>query len=208
MTGLARSLCNLAAWLLPARRKTWGNAMCEELAYIGAGREAIAHGFGCVAAAARERMLDFETRFAAGLWAAALVGAAFASIHLVCAAHGIAVLRGAPDGFLEALMRHGADAELVARYEAARPIVIACFFALGLSQLAGSWFLSRRRLRQFGFAWCAATLVAAVAVVIQLSVVWTPVGLPSEFVAVLIQALAVPLLLLWSNGRHLEGRKG
>lgn len=178
--------------------------MRDELAYIEANRDAVAHGFGCLAAALRERTLDFETRFGAGLWATALVGAGFACFHIVCAARGVAVLRGARDGFLEALLNNGADAGLVARYAAARPVVIACLFGLGLAHLIAAWFLSHGQFRPFLVAWTAALLAAALAVSIQLSIVWTADGLPSEFVALLAQAIAVASLLLWSNGRHLK----
>lgn len=204
---LAHMLCTLAALLLPARRKPWGEAMRDELAFIESDREAVSYGFGCMAAAARERALDFDTRFAAGLWAVALIGAGFALFHIACAAHGLAVLRGAPDGFLDALLRSGAaDAELVARYRTARPVVIALLFGLGFAHLLVAWFLARRQLRGFLIAWFAALLAAVIAVAIQLSIVWSVDGLPSEFVAVLVQAVSVPLLLLWSNGRHLQGK--
>ena len=209
MTRLAQALCALAARLLPPRHEAWGKAMRNELAYIGTDRDAVAHGLGCLAAAARERTTDFDTRFSAGLWAVALVGAGFACFHLACAARGVAVLSGANDGFLDALLRSGAaDTELVARYKAARPIVIGFLFGLGLAHLAAAWFVSRRQLRRFVAAWSVALLVATVAVIIQLSIVWNAEGLPSELVAVLVQAPALALLLLWSNGRHLKRGTG
>jgi hypothetical protein len=51
-------------------------------------------------------------------------------------------------------------------------------------------------------AWSAGVLFAAVAVAVQLSVVWSLDGLPSEFIALLVQMLGLPLLLLWSQSRR------
>jgi hypothetical protein len=82
------------------------------------------------------------------------------------------------------------------------PFVIACLFALGFAHLGASYFLLRREWRRFLIAWCGALVAAIVAVAVQLSVVWNADGLPSEFFALLVQAVALPILLLWSNGRH------
>jgi hypothetical protein len=207
---LAFALCALAATILPARRRMWGEAMRAELWHIADPRSALSHAAGCLAAAARERARDFDTRFAAGLWSVALVSGAFAIFHISCAARGVDVLLGRPDGFLDALIRSGrADAGLVAAYRAARPVVIACLFALGFAQLAAAWLLFHRQLRRFVITWCAALASAIAAVAIQLSVVWTLDGVPAEFVALLFQAAALPMLLLWSNGRHRRlGRTG
>jgi hypothetical protein len=204
---LTHALCELAMLLLPARRQSWGEAMKAEVSYIGDAASALAHAGGCVIAAARERVTDFDSRFAAGLGLVALVGAAFGVFHIVCASRGVEVLFGARDGFLDSLVRaQRATPELVARYEDARPIVIACLMSLGLAHLWAAHFLIRRAWRNFLLTWCCALLIAIVAVVIQLSVVWSAGGLPSEFVALLIQAVALPLLLLWSNGRHRPDR--
>ena len=203
MTGrLAHALCDLASLVLPRRRKLWGDAMRAELDHIGDGRSAVAHATGCLVAAARERALDFETRFAAGLWSVALVTGAFALFHIGCAARGVRVLLGARDGFLDMLVRGGADMQLLASYQGARPVVISCLLGLGLAQLAAAWFLFRMQLRPFLFAGGAALLIATVAVAIQLSIVPSAAGLPSEFFAPIAQGLALPMLLLWSNGRH------
>lgn len=211
MTGrLAPALCDLAIRVLPARRKVWGEAMKAELHHIADGRPAVAHASGCLVAAARERARDFDTRFGAGIWSVALVSGAFAVIHISCAARGVRVLFGARDGFLDALVRGGrADAALVASYRSAMPIVIVCLFGLGFAHLAAAYFLFRLQLPRFLLAWCAALPIAIVAVAIQLSIVWSPDGLPAEFVALLVQAVTLPMLLLWSNGRHLyRGRRG
>ena len=204
---LAAALCELAVRILPGRRRDWGEAMKAELAHVDAGGPALAHGGGCLVAAAKARAQDFDTRFAAGLWSVALVTAGFAAFHLQCAARGIAALNGGRDGFLEALLRGGADADLVASYRSAMPAVIACFIALGLVHAVAAVLLARRRLDLFPVAWTAALAIAAAAVAIQLSVVWTPVGLPTEFQALLVQAAALPPLLLWSRGRHRTGRR-
>ena len=163
------------------------------------------HASGCLVAAIKERAVDFESRFAAGLWSVSLVSGAFAFVHLRCASRGIAVLFGArDDGFLESLLRSGADEALVASYHAAMPFVIGSLYALGLAHVAAAYFLFRQQLRKFVFAWCAALLAASMAMAIQLAIVWSPEGLPSEFVALLVQAVALPTLLLWSRGRHLR----
>lgn len=209
MSRLALSLGDLATRILPSGRKGWGEAMKAELIHIDDERSAVAHARGCLIAAVRERALDFHTRFAAGIWGVALVSGAFAFFHLKCASRGVDVLLGArDDGFLETLRHSGrADAELVAAYQNAMPVVIACFFCLGAAHLAAAWFLFRMQLRRFLWAWCAALLVATAAVAIQLSIVWSPDGLPSEFFALLVQAVALPALLFWSGGRHLRLRR-
>lgn len=200
---LAVGLCELADRLLPARHKSWGGAMRAELPYIPKGEPALVYAGGCLVAALKTRARDFDSRFAAGLWTVALISAAFAVIHIRCAARGVSVMLGAHDGFLAALRDSGAaDPELVANYHRAVPIVALCLFALGLAHLAAAWFLARAQLHRFLIAWCGALAIAALAVAIQLSVVWTVDGLPSEFFALLVQAIAIPLLLLWSNGRH------
>lgn len=205
---LPLAICELAIRILPESRKSWGQAMEAELSYIHDDREGLGHAFGCLAAAARERACNFETRFAAGLWAIALVSVAFAVLHLYCASRGIQVLLGSPDGFLDGLRRTGSvDAELVANYHRAMPLVIACFAGLGLAHIATAYFLVCGELRLAFTAWCAALSAAALAVAIQLSVIWNADGLPSEFWALLFQALSISMLKLWSNGRHsMKGR--
>ena len=209
MTGrLAPLLCKLAVRVLSAPRKSWGTAMEAELHYIGPERPAIAYAAGCLVAAIQERASDFETRLSAGLCSIAVVSAAFGLFHIQCGARGVQVLLGRPDGFLDSLVRSGrADAGLIASYQSAMPIVIACLFALGAAHLAAAYFLVRRHLRGFVAAWCSALGSAAVAVTVQLSVVWTGDGLPSEFFALLIQATALSLLVIWSNGQHGRSRR-
>jgi ABC-type nitrate/sulfonate/bicarbonate transport system permease component len=205
---LAPLLGKVAVRLLPAPRKPWGAAMEAELRYIGDERAAIGYAAGCLIAAIQERARDFETRFSAGLWSIAAVSAAFALFHIYCATRGVQVLLGSPDGFLDSLVRSGrADAALIASYQSAMPIVIACLFALGAAHLAAAYCLVRRRFRGFLVAWCSALGIAAVAVAIQLSIVWTGDELPSEFFALLIQATALSLLVLWSNGELGRSRR-
>jgi len=207
---LAAWLCDLAIRILPGRRRGWGEAMKAELSYLGDGgpAAAVGHAGGCLVAAAKARAMDFESQFAAGLWSLAGVTFGFAAFHLSCAARGIAALTGGRDGFLEMLLRAGAGPELVASYRSAMPVVIACFIALGLAHGAAAWFLVRRDFERFLVAWSAALAIAIAAVAVQLSVVWTPIGLPSECRALLVQAVALPILLLWSGGRHRQrGRK-
>lgn len=207
---LSIALCDIAILVLPRPRKNWGNAMKVEVLHVDETGAAVAYAGGCVMAAVKERALDFRTRFSAALGIVALISAAFGIFHILCAARGVEVLLGAPDGFLNALIRNGrADTYRVASYLTARPIVIACFFGLGLAHLAAACFILRMQLQRFIIAWCAALLIATAAVVIQLSIVWSLKGLPSEFCALLVQAVGLPALLLWSNGRHRHlGRRG
>ena len=203
MHRLAYALCDLAIILLPPGRRLWGKAMKAELAYVDDIASALTHAGGCVVAAAKQRLSDFDARFTVGLGTLALLSAGFGIFHIACASRGVDVLLGRPDGFLVTLVRSGrASPELIASYHAAMPIVIGCLFALGFAHLGASYFLLRRQWRRFLIAWCAALVAAIIAVAVQLSVVWSEDGLPSEFFALLIQAVALPVLLLWSNGRY------
>lgn len=138
----------------------------------------------------------------AGLWTIAVVTAFYAIVQLACAVRGVAVLFGAHDGMLDALLRHGAPPPVIASYETARPVVVGCFLALGAAQLTTAWFLSRRQFRLFATAWCIALVVAGIAVAIQLSIIPNRAGVPSEFRALLMQAVAVPALLAWLHCRQ------
>ena len=199
----ASIICEAASRVLPSSRRQWGDAMIADLGYVDDDDEALTYATGCLLAAFVERFRDFDTRFAAGLWSVAVVTGLFAMIHVVCAAHGVRVLLGAPDAMLDALRQSGGMNDVVvARFESARPVVIGCFFILGFMHAAAGWFLIRAEFKRFLFAWCAALLVAVVAVAIQLSVIWTADGVPSEFYALLVQGAAIPSLLIWSNGRH------
>jgi hypothetical protein len=205
---LAFALCDLAIIVLPRGRRVWGEAMQAELSYVTGGPAAFAHATGCVVAAAKVRMADVESRFAAGLGSLALLSVAFGIYHIGCASRGLDVMLGRPDGFLAGLMRSGrATPELIASYHQAMPFVVACLFALGFAHLTGSYFLLRREWHRFLLAWCGALLAAMAAVTVQLLVVWSSDGLPSEFYALLIQAVALPMLLLWSNGRQRQTRR-
>lgn len=197
MRRLALMLCQASGRLLPASRKRWADAMFVELAHAGNDRSALVFAAGCLHAALHERLRDLDTRFAAGLWSIGIVTALFAVWQMLCAAHGIAVIFGATDGMHVALVGRGASASLIARYDAARPVVVGCFVLLGCAQLAGAWFLSRSQLRRFVLASCASLIIAATAVGIQLSIIWKLDGVPSEFYALLVQAVAVPALLGW-----------
>ena len=194
---LAIGLCAAACRVLPAARRPWADAMIAELPHADSDRAALAFAGGCLLAALRERSRDIDTRFARGLWSIAVVTALFAILRLACAARGIEVLLGARDGMHDALAARGAGPALIASYEAARPLVIGCFLALGCAQIAAAWFLSRGQFHRFLVAWCVALVVASTAVAIQLSIVWTLDGVPSEFHALLVQAVAVPALFAW-----------
>ena len=206
MLRLALVLCETAGRVLPVGRERWADAMIAELSQADDDRTALVFAGGCLIAAVRERVRDTDSQFVAGLWSIAVVTALFAVLRFACAARGVAVLVGGNDGMHEALLRQGADRALMANYESARPIVIGCFVVLGCAQLVAAWFLSREELRRFLFAWFFAFAVAGIAVVIQLSIVWNPDGVPSEFHALLLQAVAVPALCAWL--RHRQGRSG
>lgn len=194
-------LCTVAASLLPPARRAWADAMIVELSHAENNRAALNFASGCLLAALRERVRDADTHLRAGLWSIAIVTALYAVFRLACASRGLAVLLGAPDGMRDAIVQQGVTPVVIARYEAARPIVVGCFLALGMALLATAWFLSRRQFRLFVTAWSIALLIAAMAVALQLSIVWSADGVPSEFHALLVQALTVPVLLAWYH-RH------
>lgn len=195
-------LCNVATRLLPPSRRSWADGMIAELSHADNDRAALNFASGCLLAALRERARDADTHIVAGLWTIAVATAFYAVVRLVCVAHGVAVLFGAHDGMRDALFRHGASSTVIANYEAARPIVVGCFFALGTVQLATAWFLSRGQIRPFATAWCIALVIAGIAVAIQLSIIPPSAGVPSEFHALLMQAVAVPALLVWLHRRQ------
>ena len=199
---LALILCNVATRLLPASRRSWADGMIAELSHADDARAALNFASGCLLAALRERARDADTHVMATLWAIAVVTAFYAVVQLVCAVRGVAVLFGAHDGMLDALLRNGASPTVIASYETARPIVVSCFLALGTVQLATAWFLSRRQILPFATAWCIALLIAGIAVAIQLSIIPNGAGVPSEFHALLMQAVAVPALLVWHHRRQ------
>lgn len=201
-------LWKIATRLLPDSRQPWGDAMLAELLEAETERAALEFAAGCVVAAMRERVGDVDSRYSAGLWIIALVTAFHAVVRIDCGVRGLAVLLGAPDGMRQALVQHGANAKMIADYEAARPFVVGCFLGLGVAHVAAAWFLSRGSVRPFLMAWSIAFMLAAVAVGVQLSIVWNLDGLPSEFHALLIQAVAVPSLLAWYHRRQQQFQGG
>jgi len=195
-------LCNVAARLLPASRRSWADGMIAELSHADDARAALNFASGCLVAALRERARDADTHIMAMLWTIAMVTALYAVVQLVCAVRGVAVLFGARDGMMDALVRNGASPTIIASYETARPMVVGCFLALGTVQIATAWFLSRGQIRPFAIAWCIALLIASIAVAIQLSIIRNGAGVPSEFHALFMQAVAVPALLVWLRRRQ------
>ncbi len=204
---LPRILCTVATHLLPASRRSWADGMIAELAYVDDDRAALRFACGCLLAAVRERARDADTHVIAGLWTIAVATAFYAVVQLACAVRGVAVLFGARDGMRDALLRHGAPSTVIASYEAARPAVVGCFLALGIAQLATAWFLSRGQIRPFATAWCIALMIAGLAVAIQLSIIPASAGVPSEFHTLLMQAVAVPALLVWLHRRQHHPRE-
>lgn len=203
---LALALCGIARTMLPARQRPWADAMIAELPHAENDATALAYAGGCLIGALRERLRDDATQLVAGLWAIALVTGYCAVSQIACAARGIGVLMGARDNMLQALLANGASPAMIAGYQAARPTVIICFIILGGAQLAAAWFLSAQQLHRFAVTWCVALVAASVAVIIQLSIVPGADGVPSEFHALLLQAVALPALLFWCHFR--QGRSG
>ncbi|HWA88496.1 MAG TPA: hypothetical protein VG889_00565 [Rhizomicrobium sp.] len=194
---LAFKLGGLAAAILPGSRGAWGEAMAAEIATIDGDWDAARFAAGCFIAGLKERAADFDTRFAAGLWSLATASAAFAAFHIRNAWGGARALLGGPDAFYETLWRN--DPTVAAAYRGAIPMVASCFLLLGLVHLCGAYLLARRRFRAFALSWCAALAIATFVVAIELSVVWTLDGVPSEFFALILQSLGVPALLLWKE---------
>lgn len=201
---LAQALCAAAGRLLPPGRRAWGEAMAAELAHVEPGGAALEFAAGCLLAAGRARVGDGATQIVLSWWSLAVATAALAAARLACAGRGMAVLLGAPDGMRAGLAAAGADPVRLSAYDAARPIVIACFVALGVAELASAWCLARGRLYGLLLSWAAALLIGGTAVGIQLSIAGDIDGVPSEFHAALLQALAVPVLLLWSRRQARE----
>ena len=201
-------LWKLATRLLPEARRPWGDAMLGELLEAETERAALEFAAGCVVAAVRERVGDVDSRYSAGLWIIALLTAFYAVIRIDCAMRGVAVLLGAPDGMREAFVHHGVSAFVIANYETARPLVVGCFLGLGIAHVAAAWFLSRGSIRPFVMAWSIAFMLAVVAVGVQLSVFWHLDGLPSEFHALLVQAVAIPPLLAWYHRQRQNMERG
>ncbi|WP_447725898.1 hypothetical protein [Sphingomonas koreensis] len=181
--------------------------MIAELSYAKDDRTALSFASGCLLAALRERARDTDTHVRGGLWSIAVATAFYAIVQIACAVRGVAVLFGAPDGMRDVLVRRGATSAMTANYEVARPIVVGCFLALGCVQLAIAWFLSRGQIRRFLIAWPIALLIAGIAVTIQLSVFWNVEGVPSEFHAPLMQAVAMAGLLAWSHRQHRQSER-
>lgn len=207
MTRRLAALLNVASLqVLPASRREWGEAMSAELAYID-DRAALVHAGHCVLAAFGERVRDFETRFSMAVGLVAMATVVFALDQLECAARGVQVLLGRSDGMLAGLVSQGAGPELVARYQTTRPLVVTCLLALGALHLLGAWLLLRRRWRPFLAVWGAALVVAVSAVWLQLRVVWSLDGVPSEVSGVLVQAVCLSLILAWAGGRRIEPRR-
>jgi hypothetical protein len=199
MRRLAVKLGDLAVMALPRSRKAWGQAMMVEIEMISGDWAAAHFAAGCVIAGLTDRLSDFDAGFAAGLRFLALVSGAFALFHLRCAWGGARILLGRPDPFFNVLQR--SDPAAAAAYHNAIPIVAGCFLLLGIAHLAGAYLLARGRFREFLFVWCAVVVVATLAVVVQLSIVWTLDGIPSEFAAPIVQSIGVSALLMWSKSR-------
>jgi hypothetical protein len=203
MRRLAIVACDLAGFALPPARARWHAAMVAEVACIRDDRDAMRFAAGCLVAGLRERIADDDSRFTAGLASLAVVSLLAALAHIGLAWRGAKLLVAGPDRFFALLQAANPDQPMSrAAFDAAMPVVAVCFLGLGIAHLCGGWLLLRRRLRHFAWAWGAGLVFAAIAVAVQLSVVWSLDGLPSEFTALLVQMLGLPALLVWSEARR------
>lgn len=202
-TRLLDFLHDVSFHVLPASRREWGEAMSAERAYVDE-RDALAQAIGSLIAALKERVRDFDSRFSLAVGLIALVTAVCAFDRMVCAIRGAQILMGRPDGML-ALLRKGAmNPELVARYEMLRPFVVACFFGLGVAYMLGAWLLLRKKWAAFSTVSAMTLAIAVCAIWLQLLVVGGLDGVPSEVDGLVVQAIFIPLILAWSNGRSLD----
>ncbi len=207
MRRIAIAACDVAGLALPPGRARWHAAMLAEVSCIGDDRDAMRFAAGCLVAGLRERIADADSRFTAGLVSLAVVSLVAAFAHIGLAWRGAELLVAGPDRFFALLQAANPDQPMSrAAFDAAMPVLASCFLGLGIAHLCGAWLLLRRRLRDFAWAWGGGLLFASVAVAVQLSVVWSLDGLPSEFAALLVQMLGLPALLLWSEARRTETR--
>lgn len=200
---LATFTCEIASHILPPSRAPWRPAMMAEVASIDDDRDAARFAVGCLVAGVRVRLADADTRFTLGLRSLALVSALAAVAHIGLGWRGAQLLATGPDDFFTVLQAANPGHPISrAAFDAAMPVVATCFVLLGIAHACGGWLLLRGQLGRFAIAWSAGLLFAATAVAVQLSVVWSLDGLPSEFAALLVQMLGLPALLLWSQARR------
>jgi hypothetical protein len=207
---LALLLSRLARSALPPGREEWAAAMGAELEHIEGRLAPLAFSASCVGAAVRDRIRHVPSLALAGAWTVALLTATLALFQLGCAVRGTGILLGAPDPYLEALLRGTPDQRIIGTaYHQATPALLACLIAAGLTQLAAAWLLVRRRWRAFVFSSLAAL---ACCTIMGGVIAWIGTGsggLLVQFSALVLQAIAVPLLwqLLPSPRRPSEIRK-
>jgi hypothetical protein len=181
--------------VLPPGREEWGSAIRAEAEHIQELPEAIVFSVGCIGAALNERVRHVPTLTLTGLWSVALLTAGLALFELGCAARGAAIALGAPDPYLEALLK-GSPAERASgiAYRAATPAMAVCLLTLGLAQVLGAFYLIQRKWRRFVLSSWAAL---ACSLILGCIIIWIGVGAPAiaiHLAALLLQAVAVPLL--------------
>lgn len=194
---------DLAGHVLPSSRSHWHAAMIAEVASIEDDRDAAGFAFGCLVAGLRERLADIDTRFSAGIGVLALVGMTAAAVHFTLGWRGASMSATGRAHFFK-LLQAADPGQPISRaaFDTAMPIIAGCFLMLALAHLCGAWLLLRGRLREFACAWAVGLFFAVIAVAVQLAVVWSLDGLPSEFIASLVQIIGLPALLHLSRARR------
>jgi hypothetical protein len=192
---LALLLSRAAQRALPPGREDWRAAMGAEMEHVQGNLAQLAFSASCVRAALNERVKHPPSIALAGIWAVALLTALLALFQLGCAARGASIALGAPDSYLEALLNGTEEQRSIGdAYRSATPAVVVCLGAMGLAQLLGAFLLARRKWRLFVLAsWAALASCLGMAGII----LWIGVGseaLLLQFSALVLQAIAVPLL--------------
>ena len=77
---ITREILRLAAAILPAHRKPWGQAMLREVDFIEPATEAISFALGCLWAACSERISLMKLIVAIGRWSVGLVTIAYGAV--------------------------------------------------------------------------------------------------------------------------------
>ena len=195
---LALLLSRVARRAMPPGRDDWCAAIGAEIEHIEGHLAALTFSASCVRAALKERATHGPSIALAGLWSVALLTIALAIFQLGCAARGATIMLGAPDPYLQALL-NGTPAErsIGSSYQAATPVLVACLAGLGLAQLVGAGFLTRRRWRLYVIASWLALATGVIMGVIIIGIGLSSPSLLLQFAALVLQAVVVPLLWHW-----------
>lgn len=187
-------LARLAGHLMPPARRTWGHAMEAEARHLS-GRTSLFFGLSCLRSGFSERLRHQESQTHFMLWSIVLLSAGLASLQLVFAGNGFAVVRGATDPYLNWLLRGDEQQRQIASaYQRLTPFIAMLLAATGIAQLASVGFLVSRLRTAFLLSSLAAlACCTSTGVVIAASGAMTA-GLPVQFSVLVLQAMSVPLL--------------